>query len=259
MCGKSARLTRPPGPSRRSEQRVLKDFARIVEPVWCHEVTVKDRETYISKRLAGVPSPESVDADLRVLRMLFNVLESWKHVTERSSPFSGKGRATVGVRRKREREKGRKKASTYFTRAQVKAILDQAAREVESPSDDWKAERLRALVYFEAYSGVRIEEALYLEWSDIDWETGTANVNFKIDHDLKTQASDNPIGLPDLLSFEVRPRGLDRGESGSLAPIERLGRPPELGPTYDTWLGMSQPAHPFALVPGDTAAHVLPA
>jgi integrase len=63
---------------------------------------------------------------------------------------------------------------------------------------------LRALVYFEAYTGFRIEEALYLEWSDIDWETGTANINFKIDHDLKTQASDNPIGLPDVLIGVLR-------------------------------------------------------
>jgi hypothetical protein len=108
--------------SRRSEQRVLKDFGRIVEPAWCHEVTIKDREKYISKRLSEVSSPESVDADLRVLRMLFNVLESWKHIAERSSPFTGKGRATVGARRKREHEKGREKAPTYFTRPQVKAI-----------------------------------------------------------------------------------------------------------------------------------------
>lgn len=199
-----ARLWEKSDSSRRSEQRVLKDFARLVEPVWCHEVTNKDRENYIGKRLAEVPSPESVDADLRVLRMLFNVLESWKHITERSNPFSGKGRATIGVRRKREREKGREKAPTYFTRAQVKAILDQADREAEAASADWKAERLRALVYFEAYTGVRIEEALYLEWSDIDWETGTANINFKIDHDLKTEGSGNPIELPSVLIGVLR-------------------------------------------------------
>ena len=28
--------------SRRAESRVLKDFARIVKPIWCHEVTSKD-------------------------------------------------------------------------------------------------------------------------------------------------------------------------------------------------------------------------
>jgi hypothetical protein len=47
--------------SRRAEARVLRDFARIVKPTWCHEVTTKERQAYINQRLKEVNSPQSVE------------------------------------------------------------------------------------------------------------------------------------------------------------------------------------------------------
>ena len=89
------------------ERRVLKDFARIVQPGWCHEVAGDVRETYVQKRLAEVPSAESVNADLRLLRLFFNVLEEWKHRPKDSNPFTGHGRASVGARQRRAKERAR--------------------------------------------------------------------------------------------------------------------------------------------------------
>jgi integrase len=185
--------------SRRAESRVLKDFSRIVKPVWCHEVTSKERQSFIAERLPEVGSPQSVNADLRMLRHLFNVLEDWKHVPKGSNPFAGRGQGTIGSRRSREKDRQRTTAPKYYTRSQVVSLLDRVDRELSDSPDDWMAARIRALVYFEAYTGVRIEEALFLEWSDIEWEVGVANVIFKIEHGLKTEGSENPIGLSEEL------------------------------------------------------------
>jgi integrase len=181
--------------SRRGEARVLRDFARIAKPTWCHEVTTKERQAYIDQRLKEVNSPQSVDADLRMLRHLFNVLEDWKHVAKGSNPFAGRGQATIGSRRSREKERLREKKPAHYTRSQVASMLNQADKELLDSPGDWMIARLKALIYFVAYTGVRIEEALYLEWSDIEWGVGVANISFKIEHGLKTDSSENPIGL----------------------------------------------------------------
>ena len=186
------------------ERRVLRIFGEIVKPDWCHEITTEDRETFIRGRMAQVPSPSSVDKDLRILRYLFNVLEDWHHRPKSTNPFAGRGNATIGSRRRREKDKGRHKPPVYYTRPQVAALLNQADQEIGEKPDDWNRRRLRALIYFEAYTGVRIEEALFLEWDDIDWRAGVANINFKVEHDLKTQGSENPIGLPDALIEVLR-------------------------------------------------------
>jgi integrase len=183
--------------SRRAETRVLRDFARIVKPTWCHEVTTKDRQTYIDQRIKEVPSPQSVNADLRMLRHLFNVLEDWKHVPKGSNPFAGRGQATIGSRRSREKERQREKKPAHYTRTQLSSILNQADKELSDTPEDWTRARIRALTYSVAYTGVRIEEALFLEWSDIEWDVGVANISFKIEHGLKTDGSENPIGLSD--------------------------------------------------------------
>ena len=83
-------------------------------------------------------------------------------------------------------------------------MLNRADKELSDSPNDWTRARIRALVYFEAYTGVRIEEALFLEWSDIEWDVGVANISFKIEHGLKTEGSENPIGLSDELILVLR-------------------------------------------------------
>jgi integrase len=186
------------------ERRVLKDFARIVKPGWCHEIAGDARDNYRTARLAEVPSSESVNADLRVLRLFFNVLEDWKHRQKDTNPFLGRGHASVGARRKRVKERGRASNAKHFTRRQIVGLLDQADREVSALPDDFGRRRLQALVYFAAYTGARIGEILHLEWDEIEWEGGIAWLNFKIEHDLKTEGAEAPLGLPDVLIDRLR-------------------------------------------------------
>ena len=79
-------------------------FATIVKPDWCHEITTQDREKYIQGRMPSVESPVSVEKDLRILRFLFNILEEWHHRPKDTNPFAGRGNATIGAKRKREKD-----------------------------------------------------------------------------------------------------------------------------------------------------------
>ena len=198
--------------SMRPEKRTMTDFDRIVmkssgrQSTWCHDITSADREKFVSSRINELPSGESVDADLRNLRKVFNVMEEWKHRSEGSNPFQGRGKATIGVRRKRA--KGRtnqaEKKAEYYTRGQIVALLDQADKEIAELPGDWKRLRLRALIYFSAYTGARIGEILHLKWTDIDFDEGIALFNWTPEHRVKTEGSEAPVGLPDALLEVLR-------------------------------------------------------
>jgi integrase len=195
--------------SMKSERLALGNFGRLIQPGWLHEVTTAEREKFVTDRLAEVPSPASVDADLRVLRAVFNVAGEWKHRPENSNPFAGRGKATVGSRRKRQKERGQEEKAKHYTFEEVKAILARATKEAaEDPT--FAKKRLRALVYFVAYTGCRINEAVHLEWQDVDWDQGVAWLFFKVENDLKTEGSQAPFGLPDKLSTVLRAWEADR-------------------------------------------------
>ena len=189
--------------SMRSERLALDNFTRLLKPDWCHQITTAQREKFLSDRLAEVPSAASVDADLRVLRAVFNVMEEWKHRPENSNPFAGRGKATVGARRTRQKGQGKEEKAKHYSFEEVKAILALATQEATSDPTLAK-KRLRALVYFVAYTGCRINEAIHLEWTDIDWEKGIAWLFFKVENDLKTQGSQAPFGLPEKLLAVLR-------------------------------------------------------
>jgi putative mRNA 3-end processing factor len=55
-----------------------------------------------------------------------------------------------------------------------------------------------------AYTGCRINEAIYLEWKDVNWDSGVAWLYFKVENDLKTEGSQAPFGLPDRLLAVLR-------------------------------------------------------
>lgn len=192
--------------SMRSERLAMDNFTRLIKPDWCHLVTTAQREKFVADRLAEVPSPASVDADLRVLRAVFNIMEEWKHRPENSNPFAGRGKATVGSRRKRAKAREVEplgKKEKHYTFEEVKAILALASKEVaEDPT--FQKKRLRALVYCIAYTGCRFAEAVHLEWKDIEWDQSVAWLYFKIENDLKTDGSQAPFGLPDKLLEVLR-------------------------------------------------------
>jgi integrase len=197
--------------SLRSERLAMENFTRLASPGWCHELTTAHREAFVRDRLAEVSSPASVDADLRVLRALFNVMEEWKHRPAGSNPFAGRGKATVGARRKRAKERAQEGAAAakekHYTMEEVKKLLARATREAAEAADPkgrYMKRRLRALVYFVAYTGCRINEAVHLEWEDVDLERGVAWLYFKVENDLKTEGSQAPFGLPPRLVEVLR-------------------------------------------------------
>jgi integrase len=185
----------------KKEKNAIDSFSRLATVGWCHEITAEDRERFVQKRLSEAGSALTVDAELRALRYLCNVMEDWKHRPERSNPFAGRGKATVGTRRRRQKEQEQEeKKEKHYTFEEVQAILKLATTEATT----FQTKRLRALVYFVAYTGCRINEAVHLEWQDIDFEQGVAWLYFKVENDLKTEGSQAPFGLPDPLLAVLR-------------------------------------------------------
>jgi len=194
----------------RAERLAMGNFQRLVVTplrnlVWCHELTTADRDAFANRRIIEVESGDSVDADLRNLRTVFNVMEDWNHRPKETNPFAGRKRATVGARRKREMEvaSGDKKVS-HYTRPQIIALLNQADKELSEQPTDWGLARLRALIYLAAYTGARIGELLHLEWSEIDFVRGVAWLNWKRERGFKTKGAEAPVGLPDSLLVVLR-------------------------------------------------------
>jgi integrase len=79
------------------------------------------------------------------------------------------------------------KKAQYYTRPEIVALLEQADKEVAERPDSWERRRLRALIYFEAYTGARLGEALHLEWDkeiavggrkakEIDFDLGVTGI-----------------------------------------------------------------------------------
>ncbi len=213
----------------RSERLALDNFERLAEPGMVHEVTTRDRDNFTAKRLAEVSSAASVDTDLRVLRAVFNVAEEWRHIGPERNPFAGRGKATVGARQKRqkERQSDAAKRGKHYTFEEVKNILALATKE-SSEADEatrWGKKRLRTLVYFVAYTGCRINEALHLEWKDVDWDGGVAMLYFKVENDLKTEGSQAPFGLPGKLVAALKEWEADREEGVSWVFPNERGKP----------------------------------
>jgi integrase len=188
----------------KKERNAMDSFERLVNPGFCHEITTEDRESFVQKRLGEVGSGLTVDAELRVLRYLCNVMEEWKHRAEGSNPFAGKGKATVGSKRRRAKEQGQdEKKEKHYTFEEIGKILALATKEAQD-EPTFEKKRLRALVYFVAYTGCRINEAIHLEWMDIDFDNGVAWLYFKTENDLKTEGSQAPFGLPEQLLTVLR-------------------------------------------------------
>lgn len=176
---------------------------------WLHDLQPTCRDAFVNGRLAEAGSPATAESDLGSLRYLFGVMEEWKHRAKGSNPFAGRGKSTVGERRKRKggtgEEGGEEKDTGYYTLEEMKKLLAQADKEVSEDPDDWNRKRLRALVYFEAYTGCRIKEAIFLAWDrDVDLEKGVVWLRHKAANQLKTASSAAPVGLPDALVAALR-------------------------------------------------------
>jgi integrase len=189
------------------EHLAIRHFGRIVEPDWCHDITTRDRDRYVTERMKEAGSAATVDAELRAMHHLVEIMEEWGHRTKGENPFAGKAKVDERRRRRKGQDKGTKEK--HYTFEEVKAVLALATKEAgEDPTFEKK--RLRALVYFIAFTGCRFGEAAHLEWQDIDWDNGIAWLYFKVDNDLKTEGSQAPFGLPEKLMAVLREWELDK-------------------------------------------------
>lgn len=188
----------------KKERNAMDSFERLAKPGFCHEISTEDRERFVQKRLDEVGSGLTVDGELRVLRHLCNVQEDWHHRSENTNPFAGKGKATVGDKRKRAKEQSQgDKKERHYSVEEIQKMLQLATKEALA-EPTFERKRFRALVFFMAYTGCRINEAVHLEWQDIDFENGIAWLFFKVEADLKTEGSQAPFGLPERLLTVLR-------------------------------------------------------
>lgn len=188
----------------RRERNALDAFTRIVHPGLIHEISAHHQTAFLHTRLEEVGSARTVDAELRAPRYILNVAEKWDHRPRESNPFAGYGNATVGLKRRRVKEEGRKQKEKHYTLEQVRALLARVTEESRAEGSTWEQRRLWALIYFLAYTGCRIDEVLHLEWHEANLEEGVAFLHHKRDHTLKTESSVAPFGMSDRLIEVLR-------------------------------------------------------
>jgi integrase len=166
--------------------------------LWCQNIPPTSREDFINGRLKDA-APATVESDLGALRYLFGLMEDWRHRPRNSNPFAGKGKSALEDRRKIRHDEDDGDEG-YYTLPELQALLRRADEEVLADPDNWTKKRLRALVYFMAYTGCRIKEAIHLDWDkDVDLAAGIVWLRHKRGNRLKTKASAAPLGLPDIL------------------------------------------------------------
>jgi len=90
----------------------------------------------------------------------------------------------------------------HHSLADIKRVLDLLASEVLDREDwpQWRARRLLALASLFAFTGLRLKEGLYLRVEDIDLDQRVIQIIPRTLNRLKTEASAQPIPIPDGLA-----------------------------------------------------------
>ncbi len=86
----------------------------------------------------------------------------------------------------------------HLTRAEIHAILDLMKGDSDRLQGwaQWRARRLYALTALIAYTGLRRNEALYLQVGDINLTTRSIDVVDRAEHRCKTPGSAQPVAIP---------------------------------------------------------------
>lgn len=110
----------------------------------------------------------------------------------RSSPFEARKRWIRPAPTHRER---------HHSREEIARVLDLLHREAEERGGwaGWRSRRIYAMVCLFAYTGLRRNEGLYLQVTDLDLEGRTLWIVARDGRQLKTQASGQPIPLAEAL------------------------------------------------------------
>jgi integrase len=141
---------------RKTQEYVRLTSARLVRffrsrPI--DSLTEEDLETFIGYRLETV-QPISVNADLRVLKAILRLGVQQGLIEQ--MPF-----------KIRMLKVTKRRTAHIFSPEEIKRLLDAAGP------------RERALIIICSATGIRLEEALHLQWGDIDWDKRKLSIRAK--------------------------------------------------------------------------------
>jgi len=136
----------------------------------------------------------------------------------------------------------------HLSRAEIKAILELMKRDSQERQgwQQWTARRLYCLTALIAYTGLRRNEALYLQVSDVNLPAQSIDVVDRAEHKCKTPGSAQPVAIPSALVTilddwlphrQDAPLGFPRPASPWLFPTIRTGKPWTGGKEFCTPLG----------------------
>jgi integrase len=136
---------------------------------------------------------------------------------------------------------GRPKGKRHLTREEIAGIRAVLVRDIAHTSGwiQWRARRLLALFDLISLTGLRRNEALYLQLADIDLERRVITLVDRDERELKTDASAAPVALPGVLVDSLRdwldhrmdaPPGVKRAPNRYLVPNIKASTPWVHGP-----------------------------
>lgn len=153
------------------------------------DLTLATIARFVLSQPAGL-SPFTVRSRLRSIRVACNVAVKTGRL--QVSPFSIRNLASwVRV--------GKLDGKRTLSRQEMRRIFTVLDGDVEAHQgwSQWRARRIRALVYIYAYCGLRKNEALNLRVEDVDLPGLTIHVRQRQDHRLKTGTSNAPVPIPE--------------------------------------------------------------
>lgn len=139
------------------------------------------------------------------------------------------------------------KCGKHHSQAEISLVMAQADKEADLGGTDptelprrrcelWKANRMRALVYFGVFTGARRDEALWMRWQDLDLDNCFAEIT-GAEHRLKTTGSEALLPLAAKAAEALKTWRSICGGGKYVFPCVRKDRPWTGGNSGDRPLG----------------------
>lgn len=126
-------------------------------------ITVHKIEKW-KQELSKIQSKTTISMRFRRLQAAFNIAIKWKYLKE--NPFNGVSKATTFET----------KRADFLSKEEVERLLEVI-----------KDEKYRRLIEFYLHTGCRRNEALYLEWTDINFERHKIEIRSKPEYGHRTK------------------------------------------------------------------------
>lgn len=127
----------------RSYRLAVRNYLRLIGDIGINETTPREADAFKSKR-AGEVSAYSTNVDLRALKSIFNRLHRWQYIDV--NPF-----ASLKLVRIPHQE------TPFFSELQLQQIINSIPEF-----------QFRAMIQLAYYTAVRLSEAVFLRWVDVN-------------------------------------------------------------------------------------------